>query len=54
MRRVDTIKLAFAAIAAVLLFWGIRTESEAFRWAGIALLAAAVVLRFIRPRGPLN
>jgi Zn-dependent membrane protease YugP len=54
MRTVDVIKLALAAIAAVLLFWGIRTESEAFRWGGIALLAAAVVLRFIRPRPPLD
>lgn len=54
MRPVDTLKLVFAAIAALLIFWGIRTDSEAFRWAGIALLAAAVVLRFIRPRPPLN
>lgn len=54
MRPVDIIKLVLALIAAVLLFWGIKTDSEAFRWAGIALLAAAVVLRFIRPRTPLD
>jgi len=54
MRRIDTYKLALAGCAAVLLFWGIRTGSEAYRWAGIALLAVAVLLRFIRPRRPLD
>jgi Zn-dependent membrane protease YugP len=54
MRRIDTFKLSLAACAVVLVFWGIRIGSEAYRWAGIALLAAAVMLRFIRPRPPLD
>ena len=54
MRRIEAFKLAIAACAAVLLFWGIRADSEAFRWAGIALLAAVVLLRFVKPRRPLD
>lgn len=54
MRRVDTFKLALAACAVVLLFWGIRVESESYRWAGIVLLVIAVLLRFIKPRRPLD
>ena len=54
MRRIDTFKLALAACAAVLFTWGIRAGSEPARWAAIACLAAAVLLRFIRPRPPLD
>lgn len=54
MRRVDLFKLALSVCAALLLGWGIRTDQGAYRWAGIACLAAAVTLRFIRPRTPLN
>ena len=54
MRRVDIVKLALSACAALLLGWGIRTNQTAYRWAGIACLAAAVALRFIRPRTPLT
>ena len=54
MRRIEAFKLGLAACAAALLFWGIRVDSEPYRWAGIALLAAAVVLRFVRPRRPLD
>lgn len=47
-------KLALAACAAVLLFWGIRIGSETYRWVAIGLLLVAVLLRFIRPRRPLD
>ena len=45
-------KLALMLIAAILLGWGIRTDDAALRWAGIAFLFIALILRFIkRPRG---
>ena len=48
-----TAKLALMLIAAVLLAWGIRTDDAALRWAGIAFLFLALVLRFFKrkPRG---
>jgi uncharacterized membrane protein len=45
-------KLALMLIAAVLLAWGIRTDDSALRWAGIAFLFVALVLRFFKPRKP--
>lgn len=47
-----TAKLALMLVAAVLLGWGIRTDDSALRWAGIAFLFAALVLRFFQPRKP--
>jgi len=47
-----TAKLALMLVAAVLLGWGIRTDDSALRWAGIAFLFAALVLRFFKPRKP--
>jgi hypothetical protein len=45
-------KLALMLMAAILLGWGIRTDDAALRWAGIAFLFIALILRFIkRPRG---
>jgi hypothetical protein len=44
-------KLALMLIAAILLGWGIRSDDAALRWAGIAFLFIALILRFIkRPR----
>jgi hypothetical protein len=43
-------KLALMLIAAVLLGWGIRTDDSALRWAGIAFLFIALILRFFKPR----
>ncbi|MDP9200873.1 MAG: hypothetical protein M3P26_02920 [Gemmatimonadota bacterium] len=45
-----TAKLALMLVAAVLLGWGIRTDDSALRWAGIAFLFIALVLRFFKPR----
>ena len=40
-------------MAAILLGWGIRTDDAALRWAGIAFLFIALILRFIKkPHGP--
>lgn len=45
-------KLALILMAAVLLGWGIRTDDSALRWAGIAFLFIALILRFFKPRNP--
>jgi hypothetical protein len=45
-------KLALILIATILLAWGIRSDDAALRWAGIAFLFIALILRFIKkPRG---
>jgi hypothetical protein len=41
-------KLALMLIAAILLAWGIRSDDAALRWAGIAFLFIALILRFIK------
>lgn len=51
MTPVTTARLIVAIIAAVLLGWGIRNDSPALRWAGIGFLVAALLLRFVGPRG---
>jgi hypothetical protein len=43
-------RLIVALIAAILFGWGIRTDDEALRWAGIGFLAAALLMRFIPTR----
>ena len=45
-------KVALFAIAAILIGFGIRADSESLRWTGIALLAAAFALRFVKRRAP--
>ena len=45
-------KLALILIAGVLLAWGIRIDDNALRWAGIAFLFIALILRFFKPRKP--
>ena len=52
MTPVTMAKLALMLIAAVLLAWGIRTDDSALRWAGIAFLFLALILRFFKPRKP--
>jgi hypothetical protein len=42
-----TAKLALALIAAILFMVGARNEAPQLRWAAIAFLAAAVLLRFV-------
>lgn len=50
MTPITTARLIVALIAAILLGYGIRTDSETVRWAGIGFLVAALLMRFIRPR----
>lgn len=45
-------KLALILIAGILLAWGIRTDDNALRWAGIAFLFIALIMRFFKPRTP--
>ncbi len=46
MRPLTTAKLALTLAAAVLFGLGIRSDSPALRWAAIAFLVIAVLLRF--------
>lgn len=41
-----TVKIALALAAAIFFGLGIRTDNPALRWAAIAFLAIAVLLRF--------
>ena len=50
MTPITTARLIVALIAAMLLVYGIRTDDEAVRWAGIGFLVAALLMRFIRQR----
>ena len=40
-------KLALALMAAILFAYGARNDIPQLRWAAIAFLAAAVILRFV-------
>lgn len=46
MKAMTTVKIALALAAAVLFGLGIRTDIPELRWAAIAFLAIAVLLRF--------
>lgn len=53
MDRITQAKLALALLAAILFAFSMRTEdADYLRWIAIALLAAAVALRFFRPKPP--
>jgi hypothetical protein len=54
MRRVDLARLILSLAAVVLLGYGIRYDQSPYRWAGIAALAIAVLLRFYRPNRGLD
>lgn len=43
-------KLGLAVGGLILFGWGARSNNELLRWLGIGFLAAAVILRFVRPR----
>lgn len=44
------LKLGLAVVGIVLFGYGVRADDERLRWAGIAFLAVAVVLRFVGRR----
>ena len=46
MTPITTAKLALALMAAVLFALGVRSDFPQLRWAAIAFLAVAVLLRF--------
>jgi len=50
MNPIATAKIALALSAAILFGLGIRTDIPALRWAAIAFLAIAVLLRFFDKR----
>ena len=50
MDRLTRMKLALALMAAIFFAGSMRTGQDWPRWVAIALLAAAVLLRFLRPR----
>ena len=47
MTPMTTAKLILALIAAILFLLGMRNESPELRWAAIAFLTFAVLLRFV-------
>lgn len=49
MTQLTTLKLALGLIAVLLFAWSLRTGDDRARWAAIAFLTAAVLLRFVRP-----
>lgn len=51
MGKFTVVKVALALVAAILLGWGIRNDDSALRWAGMAFLFIALVLRFFQPKG---
>jgi hypothetical protein len=50
MTPINTARILVALIAAVLLGYGMRTDNEALRWAGIGFLVAALLMRFLGQR----
>jgi membrane protein implicated in regulation of membrane protease activity len=50
--RLATLKLVLAIAGIVLFLAGVRTGLTVLRWAGIAVVAAAFLLRFLPRREP--
>jgi hypothetical protein len=50
MSPLTAIKIALAVAGLLAFGYGIRVDSAVVRWVGIAFVAAAAVMRFIRPR----
>jgi hypothetical protein len=46
-----TVKLLLGVVGLLLFGYGVRVDSTRIRWGGIAVVAVAVALRFVRPRG---
>jgi len=52
MTRITAAQLVLAAVGIVVWGWGTRVGDPRFGWAGIALLAVASLLRFVKGRRP--
>ena len=50
MTPLTAVKIALALAGLLLFGYGVRVDSTNLRWIGIALVAAAAVLRFVGPR----
>jgi hypothetical protein len=50
MNPLTTAKVALAVVGLLVFAYGIRVDSQSVRWVGIAFVAAAAVLRFVKPR----
>lgn len=50
MTTVTTVKLVLAGVALLLFVVGARMDVPALRWTAIAVMLAAVALRFYKPR----
>lgn len=48
MTRLTLFKLVLAALGIFVWFYGFQADNPQVRWAGIALLVVAVLLRFMR------
>ncbi|MGH7663915.1 MAG: hypothetical protein ACRENI_06415 [Gemmatimonadaceae bacterium] len=48
MTKLTAIKLTVAAVGLGVWFYGLQTDDSTMRWVGVGLLAAAVLLRFIK------
>ena len=49
---VQTMRLAIAAVGVMVWAYAHRVENDRIRWVGIAMLAVAVLMRFIPRRKP--
>lgn len=52
MTAISQLKLGLALIGLILFGYGMRAEDTRLRWMGIGFLAAATILRFVKPRRP--
>ncbi|HEY0994725.1 MAG TPA: hypothetical protein VGD77_01920 [Gemmatimonadaceae bacterium] len=52
MTAVTQAKLALAVIGVVVWGWAVRVDDARLRLIGIGFMAAAVLLRFLKPGGP--
>ena len=50
MTPLTAIKIALAVAGLLAFGYGVRVDSATIRWVGIAFVAAAAILRFVRPR----
>lgn len=52
MTSLTTAKIALAVAGLFAFGYGVRVDSQSIRWVGIALVAAAAILRFVRRAPP--
>ena len=52
--RIQTMRLAIAAVGMMVWVYAYRVENDRIRWVGIAMLAVAVLMRFIPRRKPTS